>query len=238
MVNEPPASFELGVQTADLLQDMMERVEVSAAGYRDLNIPAGTVLGEQDVYGQQVRWTKPNSMVRAGKVPLPERFPAFDKFGNLSMLPTAQMGYMLGKERADAPGERAFHTHTRGMTRETCPICPAERKPIEALCPWCTGAKGLRNCFFSETDFYLHQRRFHEDEFTAQEQAMERAERREQMQLQRQTAEAMLAVAQHATPQPARMDPVTCEECGEEFANRRKLAGHRMGAHRKPNPEG
>lgn len=190
-------SMDLQVEQADVLQNMMAQVDMSAA-YRDQSVPEGALLGETELQGQQVRWKKQKSMVRAGATPLPERFEAFDRAGNSSMLPTAQMGRMLSKMRSDAPSERAFHTHTRGMTRESCPICPAPRTPIAESCDFCferTGGK-LAKKFYSESEAYAHKTRLHPEEFANLERMIDRAERAAQIEAQMRVADAMLAMAQ------------------------------------------
>lgn len=190
-------NIEQATERADVLQELMAQTDARAA-FSDPGVPEGTLLSEYELPdgGGSVRYRKPRSMVRNGQTPLPERFMAFDKFGNMSMLPTATMQYSLSKPRADSPGERAFHTHTRGMTRETCPICPPAKEPIAFRCEWCMGARKLKDTFFSETDAILHQRRMHTDEFEASERAIERAERRAQLEMQQKQIDAQISLAQ------------------------------------------
>jgi hypothetical protein len=189
-------SVDRATEQADILDDLMGAADLGSA-YRDQSIPEGTLLAEGvDATGSTVRYKKPSSMVRRGNVNLPERFEAWDKFGVRSMLPTAQMNYHLSKQRPDAPGERTFHTHTRGATRASCQTCPPLREPIEFKCPWCVGVRGQRNTFMSENDAILHQRRFHEDEYAAHQQQLDREERRAQIEVQRQIAASQQAVAE------------------------------------------
>jgi hypothetical protein len=192
-------------ESATALQDMINQTEVMASAYRDANLPDGSTIGETEIHGQQVKWKKPRSMVRAGATPLPERFEAFDKFGNSSMLPTAQLGRMLSKPRADSPGERAFHTHTSGKTRELCSICPTPKQPIDETCEFCLErtAGSVRKVFYSESSVYAHKNAFHHDEFAAVERTLERAERRAQIDAQNRVADAMLAAVQAREPVPA-----------------------------------
>lgn len=183
---------EAATDAQDTLQDLMSKQEAMLAARHDPAVPEGAVIGESDIGGQMVKWKKPRSLVRNGDTPLPERFMAFDKFGNMSMLPTAMMGVMLSKPRADAPGERAFHTHSGGKTRETCGICPPEKKPIDALCPFCKGPRGIRPTFLTEYDFTTHKNRLHPEEFAAEERAIDRAERRASLEAQERLAQAIL----------------------------------------------
>lgn len=191
---------------------LMDELTSVAQKQRDPSIPSGTILAEaeeRDEAGNLLtvnREIKQNSMVRNGKVQLPERFPAFDKFGGMSMLPTAQMGKMLAKERADSPGERAFHTHTGGMTSETCNICPSKPAFIEARCPFCTGARALRNTFTSEQQFIAHKQSMHQREFETEERAITRAQAQANIEVQTRIAEAQerLAEAMLANQQPRR----------------------------------
>lgn len=189
-----------GLEVAQLLDELTQKSVEQMR--RDPSVPAGTVLEEHELTDGAVhREVKQNSMVRAGKVALPERFMAFDKFGNFSMLPTAQMGRMLAKERADSPGERAFHTHSGNTTRETCAICPPELKPIEGLrCNFCTGARAVRDTFTSEEQYLSHKRAMHEREHQAENEAMDRAERRASLEVQQKLAEAMLQAVQQNQP--------------------------------------
>lgn len=193
--------------------ELMDELTSVAQRQRDPSIPAGTVLAESvetDEAGNVLavtREVKTNSLVRNGKTALPERFAAFDKYGNMSMLPTAQMGRMLSKERADSPGERAFHTHTKGMTRETCSICPEPKQPIEALCPFCTGARAVKNTFTSEQQFITHKQLMHALEFETEERALDRAQAKANLTAQQRIADAQerLAEAMIATQtQPRR----------------------------------
>lgn len=201
--------IDQATEVADLIQELTQQSQSVAERQRDASVAAGTILSEVDVDGAQFREVKQSSMVRSGKVALPERFMAFDKFGNVSMLPTAQMHYHLGKHRPDSPGELTYHTHRAGVTRETCSICPAEKQPIDALCDYCTGVRGQRPTFFSETDLFTHKRRLHPDELDAEERELDRAERRAALATQNKLAEAMLAAAQANQAPPALTVPAT-----------------------------
>lgn len=192
-------TMDTSLDSASVLNDMME--QSIATMQRDASIAAGTVLGEYELAdGATHREIKTNSMVRNGKTPLPERFAAFDKFGNLSMLPTAQMGRMLAKDRADAPGERAFHVHTGGKTRKTCGICPPAMTPIDMLCEFCTGVRSQKPTFFTEEQLISHQRVAHSLEYQTKGEALERADRRASIDAQNKLAEAMLEVARNNNP--------------------------------------
>ena len=189
-------STELQQEQADVLSDMLEKVDVAAA-YRDQSIPEGTLLGETELQGQQVRWKKQKSMVHSGNTPLPERFEAFDRDGVASMLPTAQMGRMLSKPRADDTSVRAFHTHSRGVTRETCKTCPANAVFIEQTCEFCVERThgAVYKKFRNETDAYRHKTMFHPDELANLERMTERAERQAEIETNRALAEAMMEMA-------------------------------------------
>lgn len=190
--------METSVQVSDVLQEMMVKSEAVAAGWRDNDLPEGALLGESEVQGQQVRWKKQKSMVRAGNVPLPERFVAFDRTGAMSMLPTAQMARMLSKPRADDPSVRAFHTHSGGKTAATCSICPPPKEPIAQTCEFCLERTGnaVRKVFYSETAYRVHHKNLHPEEFDNLERNIERAERRAQIEAQQKVADAMMAMAQ------------------------------------------
>jgi hypothetical protein len=208
MVAEP---LSVAAESADVLQDMMAKAETMAAGYRDNDIPEGELLGEAELQGQQVKWKKPKSMVRSGNTPLPERFEAFDRFGKLRMLPTAQMGRMLSKPAADSPGVRAFHTHSRGATRADCKICPPPKVPIEETCQFCLDRSGgtFRKKFYTEGDAFTHKSLFHELSFAAFERAQERAERAAAAETQTRLANAMILLAQTRAEEARMADPAT-----------------------------
>lgn len=204
-------TMDTSLDAAEVLNDLME--QSVAQMQRDASIAAGTVLAEFELAdGATHREVKSNSMVRNGKTPLPERFAAWDKFGNLSMLPTAQMGRMLAKERADSPGERAFHVHTGNTTRETCRICPEPKQPIEALCNHCTGVRSVKPTFFSEEQLIAHKRVAHTLEYQTELEALERADRRAAIDAQNRVAEAMLAAVQQNQPQRRRKADEPAEE--------------------------
>ena len=195
MVTEQSAT-ELQQEQADVLGEMLAQADI-AASYRDQSIPEGALLGEADIPGQQVRWKKPKSMVHAGNVPLPERFVAYDRDGVASMLPTAQMGRMLSKPRADDPSTRAFHTHSGGITQATCRICPEAPAYIEQSCEFCLERThgAVHKKFRNETDAYRHKASFHPDELANLERMTERAERQAEIATNRALAEAMMAMA-------------------------------------------
>lgn len=194
------------------IAEVMDELTSVAAKQRDPSIPAGTVLAEAEDRDESgnlrsvTREVKQNSMVRNGGTALPERFMAFDKYGIDSMLPTAQLTYHLGKPRADSPGERAFHVHTGVVTRETCSICPPGKALIEARCPFCTGARAIKDTFTSEQQFITHKQGMHEREFETEERALDRAQAAATLAAQTRIAEAQERVAEAmlAQTQPRR----------------------------------
>ena len=188
--------------------DQMERAEGMSAlldqmadAYRDPTIPPGTILGETSVAGQQVRWTKQRSMVRRGDTPLPERFEAWDVYGRMSKLPTAQMNYQLAKPNAEMPDKRAFHLHVSGVTRDNCKICPPEKTPYEGSCEWCFASSGnrLEKKFADQTEQEAHFDYYHPREWATLQRELDRRERREELENQKRLAEAMLKVAERPT---------------------------------------
>jgi hypothetical protein len=195
---------QLQQEQADVLGDMLEKADLAAA-YRDSSIPEGALLGETELQGQQVRWKKQKSMVHSGNTPLPERFEAFDRDGVPSMLPTAQMARMLSKMRADDTTARAFHTHSRGLTREACKVCPAAAEYIAQTCEFCLERThgNVHKNFKNETDAYRHKSMFHPDELAALERATDRADREAANESQKQLAQAMMEMAR-ATAENAR----------------------------------
>lgn len=99
-----------------------------------------------DVGGMKIKASKQRSMVRYNGRDLPERTRVYDKFGNPSEIPTAQLVYMLNKKRADAPGERAFFRQ---------PPPGSEQVYIEDTCEWCL-KRGVRKKFAELDDLYNH----------------------------------------------------------------------------------
>lgn len=186
------------VMVADLLNDLASQVEDVAKAQRNPNIPAGTVLSETEVDGVVHRELKHNSLVRMGKVPLPERFEAWDVYGRSSLLPTAQMSRMLSKPNAERPTLRAFHLHRAGTTRETCQTCPPTLEPYSGSCQWCSERTGglTRKTFASQGAQEAHFEYFHPMEWQALQRRMEREMRQAELAANRDLAAAMIAVAQ------------------------------------------
>ena len=181
-------------ETQDAMGAMLDSM---AAQYRDPNLPPGSVMGETEIAGQQVRWTKQRSMVRRGNTPLPERFEAWDIYGRMSMLPTAQMAYMLNKPNAEHDHMRAFHLHiaNRGVTRDTCTICPPQTEPYAGSCDWCLKSSGGLTVkrFADQTEQEAHFDIYHPREWATLQRERERQERRDSLAAQQELAKAMLA---------------------------------------------
>lgn len=194
------AQIQLQQEQADVLGGMLEKASLAAA-YRDQSAQEGALLGEVDLKGQQVRWKKQKSMVHSGNTPLPERFEAYDRDGVVSMLPTAQMGKMLSKPRADDTSVRAFHTHSRGVTRETCQVCPDAKPFIDQTCEFCLERThgAVRKRFSTENDAYRHKTTFHPAELANLERMTDRAEREAEIQTNRALANAMMEMARAQT---------------------------------------
>jgi hypothetical protein len=186
--------FDSAVEQTDLLQELIEKAESVATMQRDPSIPAGTVLGESDVYGAIHREVMPNSLVRAGKVPLPERFEAWDVYGNPSMLPTGQMARMLSKPNAEMPTVKAFHTHRKDVTRDNCTICPPTKKPYSGSCQWCAErtAGKVDKKFKDQTEQEGHFEYYHPREWAALQRQLDRDERKASLKVQEDLAKAML----------------------------------------------
>lgn len=216
---------DLGVTAtvADVLNDLATSV---AEKQRDASIPSGTVLAESDLDGALHREVKQNSMVRLGKQELPERFEAWDIYGRMSLLPTAQMARMLSKPNAERPEMRAFHVHTRGIARTNCTICPPSVEPYEGTCSWCLQRAQVRKTFQAESDYEAHCEYYHPREWTTLQRQLEREQRTAELAIQKELAEAMMAMARGQAPtvaaiaatpvervsKPAEM--VDCPNCG------------------------
>lgn len=221
-------NMETAANVADTLQSLMERADGTPIMHHD-----PTRDGELDPGPQQMRVR--NSMVRMGGKQLPERFDAYDKWGNLHRLPTAMMTAMLQKPRADAPNERAFHTHTRGVTRESCAICPEPKERWQGACEFCPPGSGKAavGSFPSENDCIVHKRRLHPEEHEAQERMLERADRRGLLEAQERLAEAMMRQTTSAPVAATALYP--CEEDGCDhapFATAHGLSVHEAKAHK------
>lgn len=244
------SDMDLAAQMTDLTQELAGKYGADAQ--RDPTIPAGTVLSQQETEAGYVREVKQNSMVRLGNQPLPPRFEAWDVYGRPSMLPMAQMYYMLTKENAERPGVRAFHLHRGAVTRENCTICPATREKFEGTCVWCfeRTAGAVQKRFETEDARDRHVRAFHPDESDALERRLDRELQREGMELQRKQTEAMMALVQQQLGAPAIADPdpvaaeavaaerdadvnttYTCAECSYVSPTGAGLAAHRRHQH-------
>ena len=223
------AGIEQAAEVASLLQDLTEQVESVAQMRRDPSIPAGALLSESEIDGAVHRELKQSSMVRVGKVPLPERFEAWDVYGRTSMLPTAQMSRMLSKPHAERTDVRAFHMHRakEGVTRETCRICPPLVDGFTGTCQWCLERSGgrMQKHFDSQSAQEAHFRAFHEQEWQTLERQLDREMRQAELATQKELAQAMIAVATGRIPTvevaavaaPA-INPtlVACPDCGHE----------------------
>lgn len=198
--------LDTAAEVAELLSDLATKADAVAQLQRDPSIPAGTVLVESEIEGAVHREVKNGSMVRMGKVPLPERFEAWDVYGNASMLPTAQMTRMLQKPNAERPGVRAFHVHSRGVTRENCAICPPLEGAFDGTCTWCfeRTAGAVRKVFATQEAQEDHFYAFHQRQNEALQRRFEREMREAELRAQRDLANAMLAMAggRPAEPEP------------------------------------
>jgi len=226
-----PPNMEQASELADTLQALMERADGTPLMFHDES---------RDGPGPQQMRVR-NSMVRFGKQALPERFDAYDKHGNRHSLPTAMMTAMLSKPRADAPAERAFHTHIRGMTRETCSICPAPKTPWDGACEFCApgSGKARAGAFPTENDYIVHKRRLHPEENDAQERVLDRLERQALLKAQERLAEAMLTNQQQRSSDGVQQDDsqpavltaspemIACPDCGNEFRSQKGLDFHK-----------
>lgn len=233
-------------EQAERADDMAAMLSSMADKYRDPNIEPGTLLGESDVGGQQVRWTKQRSMVRMGKTPLPERFEAWDIYGKMSMLPTAQMNYQLAKPNAEFMDRRAFHVHVGGVTRTNCKICPPTKEPYPGSCEWCLESsfgkvvKKFADQNEQETHFYL----YHERQWATLQSQLARKERAEETAANRELAQAVLAAVQprplaeasareteaRRAPEPA--DAAACDQCDYVGDTPHALSIHKGRAHK------
>lgn len=192
------------LEAVELLNDLAGQAEDAARAQRDARVAAGTVLSEFDVEGATHRETKHGSGVRLGKTQLPERFEAWDVYGRSSMLPTAQMTYMLTKPHAERRELRAFHLH-RGVTRDSCTTCPPSTEPYEGTCQWCLARTAglIVKAFPDEDARERHERAYHPDEKETLERRLDREMQRAQLKTQQELAEAMIAMARDREPAQA-----------------------------------
>lgn len=215
------------MQVAEVLNGLVEEAESVASKRRDPSIPAGTVLAESELDGVIHREVQTSSMVRMGKVALPERFEAFGIYGNRVMLPTAQMQRMLSKPHAVRTDLRAFHTHARGVTRETCGTCPPKLAPYEGTCQWCMERTmgQVRKEFKDEAAYEAHCDTYHPQGWASLQRSIDRAQRAEEHATQKELAEAMLAMARGQSVSPvieekvvaAKAVPMFCPDCSAKI---------------------
>ena len=90
---------------------------------------------------------KRSSMVHFAGQPLPERVTVFDKLGNPSQVPLAQLGYHLGK-RNKRTGERKFF-------RSPPKDAPPKPEIIDQTCEICL-LRGVRKPFTSLYGYNAH----------------------------------------------------------------------------------
>lgn len=135
------------------------------------NVPAGTVLAEGTIQGAPVQFLKGSSGVHARGIALPERTRVYDTLtGNISMVPTAQLRYQLGKRRPD--GSRVYS--------RTLPEGIVQPVPIAETCKICFVNRGNRHRnFYSEDQLMNHMLAFHANEWAAMERQREIDSRRE-----------------------------------------------------------
>lgn len=204
------------LEAVELLNDLAGQAEDAARAQRDARVSAGTVLSEFDVEGATHRETKHGSGVRLGKTQLPERFEAWDVYGRSSMLPTAQMTYMLTKPHAERRELRAFHVH-RGFARQDCSICPPQAEPYEGTCQWCLvrTAGAVVKVFADEDAKDRHERWAHHDEKETLDRRLDREMQRAQLKTQQELAEAMIAMARDRT-EPAQAPARKAKTAGDE----------------------
>lgn len=107
---------------------------------------------------------KPQSMVRLNGQPLPDRVAVYrTDTGEKVMAPTAQLGNILRKVRADDPTQKAFSA--KPVEKPTKPA-----KAIKKSCDFCS-EHGVTKKFPTETQYGRHMRAFHPDEWEEQREA-------------------------------------------------------------------
>lgn len=122
---------DLGAEVAGLLNDAMESRRAED----------GEEIG--NVGGIPIKHKKGRSMVHLNGVELPDRTLVYDKNGNPSAVPTAQLAYHLSKKTIG--GERAFY-----------PKPPANAVIPQAVIVGCERCGNPNKRFFSEDDFEAH----------------------------------------------------------------------------------
>lgn len=189
------------------LADFLGETTSTSANWR-AEVPAGTVLAQGTlggVEGAQVQYLKGNSMVTAGKIPLPERTIVYDTLtGRPSSVPTAQLRYQLSKRRADNTRiySRVFPKDVvlPVEIEDTCRICYRNRQLAGAVDP--------KKKFYSEDDLLNHMMAFHSNEWAAMERDRDIKERRRSS----DQIEKMLAVLTQAVMNPTRGIPDDVQE--------------------------
>jgi hypothetical protein len=142
MTQESTAVFELEAPETDgISMEMTELLEGMATRAQE-----GDIIGEAgDI---KVKAAKQKSLVSYNGVELPARTRVYDRFGVPSDVPTAQLGYHLGKRQPD--GQRAFFARPpAGATRA---------EPIDQNCEWCdrrAGRVGVKK-FYHLDDYEAH----------------------------------------------------------------------------------
>src|SRR3990167_531978 len=142
---------------------------------------------------------KPRSLVRLGDKDLPERIPVYNRRdpSDVSMVPTALLGQMLGKR--DRDGQAVFV-----MERPAGPL-PTY---IDETCDICL-RRGVRKRFAAIVDMELHMEYMHEREWAIRLRERDRRERQEDRNV-------LLGLLKERAALP---DPLTCGTCGFRAKN-------------------
>lgn len=148
--------FDEGTQS--IAGDVTEMLEALAERAKD-----GATLGE--VEGIGITKSKERSMVTYGGVELPPRTRVYDRHGNPSDVPTAQLFYHLNKPAADGSGRAFFKDPPKG-----------QRVPIDETCQWCEKRAGRRvKVFYDIDDYEAHCELFHPREWASKQRREDRA---------------------------------------------------------------
>ena len=152
--NEAAEADPVAVELAGLLDDME-----TAARVRE-----GDTLGETD--GVRIKASKSRSMVHRNGVDLPPRTRVYDRRGFPSDVPTAQLGYHLGKKSVE--GERVFFSKP--------PAGVKIPEPIDVDCEWCTRRAGKSvKKFYAMDDYEAHCELLHPREWASKQRREDRA---------------------------------------------------------------
>lgn len=203
-----PIELEVQQEMAAFQEEMGGGAVDPRAIQNDPSVPVGTEVKVAEGAGGEASWRKPNSMVRMGDTPLPERTPVYHRFrpaldgsegGEISMVATAALFQNLAKTD-EMRGADGVLRRVRVYSRSPWADAPVMAPPNGPECEICTMVRAAYGNAPYKTRNYAHWRAhmdaFHPTELAAflDEETNRRAS--EQLEVQKQIAQSNAQSAQ------------------------------------------